>query len=196
MERDVIGIAKEGTRCLYYTWIILNKSGRKRNGEGVTQGKCENARSLVRLRYLIWMRKLLVCLWGPHKIWHLCLMRFLLQTSSNGGNTFYDHIAALSHQTFNSLAASIPDSISGRKVLAALIMRQGEEDEGMVISLGTGRMMIVMIFVMVRMIYDNENVCDSDIYNHEDDDNNDGINLLKPPPPKKKKKKKKIIVLV
>ena len=51
MERDVIGIAKEGTRCLYYTLIILNKSGRKRNGEGVAQGNCENARSLVRLRY-------------------------------------------------------------------------------------------------------------------------------------------------
>ncbi|XP_030849188.1 double-stranded RNA-specific adenosine deaminase-like [Strongylocentrotus purpuratus] len=62
----------------------------------------------------------------------------IVHTSSNGETTFYDRIAALSHQTFNSLAASIPDSISGRKVLAALIMKQGEDDEGMVISLGTG----------------------------------------------------------
>ena len=27
MKRNVIGTAKEGTRCLYYTWIVLNKSG-------------------------------------------------------------------------------------------------------------------------------------------------------------------------
>ena len=52
MERDVIGIAKEGTRCLYYMWLVLNKSGRKRNGEGVTQGECENTRSLVGLWYI------------------------------------------------------------------------------------------------------------------------------------------------
>ena len=51
----------------------------------------------------------------------------------------------------------------------------------MVISLGTGRMMIV------NDICDGENdVCDSDIYNHEDDDNNDGINLLKAPQKRKK----------
>ncbi|XP_041467105.1 double-stranded RNA-specific adenosine deaminase-like [Lytechinus variegatus] len=62
----------------------------------------------------------------------------VVSTSSNGETTFFDRIAALSHQTFNSLAASIPDSISGRKVLAALIMKRGEEDEGTVISLGTG----------------------------------------------------------
>ncbi|XP_071480200.1 uncharacterized protein [Diadema antillarum] len=62
----------------------------------------------------------------------------VVSTSPNSGTTFYDRIAALSHQTFNSLAAGIPDSISGRKVLAALILKQGEEDEGTVISLGTG----------------------------------------------------------
>ena len=51
MKRDVIGTAKEETRCVYSTWIVLNKLGRKQNGEGVIQGKCENAWSLVMLWY-------------------------------------------------------------------------------------------------------------------------------------------------
>ena len=59
--------------------------------------------------------------------------------SSGGSTTFYDHMAGLSHQAFNSIAASIPDNISGRKVLAALIMKTGEADKGRVISLGTGK---------------------------------------------------------
>ena len=32
---NVIGTAKEGTCWLYCTWVILNKSGRKINWEGV-----------------------------------------------------------------------------------------------------------------------------------------------------------------
>ncbi|XP_071795376.1 uncharacterized protein [Asterias amurensis] len=61
-----------------------------------------------------------------------------LEASSGGSTTFYDHMAGLSHQAFNSIAANIPDNISGRKVLAALIMKTGEADKGRVISLGTG----------------------------------------------------------
>ena len=41
---NVIGTAKERIPCFYCTWVILNKWGRKRNGEGVIQGRCENAR--------------------------------------------------------------------------------------------------------------------------------------------------------
>ncbi len=52
--------------------------------------------------------------------------------------TFFDKIAAMSHQAFNALAATIPESMSGRKVLAALIMKTSPGDEGSVISLGTG----------------------------------------------------------
>ena len=52
--------------------------------------------------------------------------------------TFFDKIAAMSHQAFNALAATIPESMSGRKVLAALIMKTTPSDEGAVISLGTG----------------------------------------------------------
>ena len=62
-----------------------------------------------------------------------------------------DEIAALAHKTFNSLALQITEFISGRKVLAAMIMKwapaDGEEakewmrDE--VVSLGTGNRCIV-----------------------------------------------------
>ena len=53
--------------------------------------------------------------------------------------TFFDKIAAMSHHAFNTLAATIPESMSGRKVLAAMIMKTSPTDEGSVISLGTGR---------------------------------------------------------
>ncbi|XP_022099466.1 double-stranded RNA-specific editase 1-like isoform X2 [Acanthaster planci] len=61
-----------------------------------------------------------------------------LEMTPGNGTTFYDRIAGLSHQAFNAIAAGIPDNISGRKVLAALVMKRGEADEGTVISLGTG----------------------------------------------------------
>ncbi len=53
--------------------------------------------------------------------------------------THFDRIAALSHQAFNALAATVPESMSGRKVLAAMIIKRSATDEGTVISLGTGR---------------------------------------------------------
>ena len=56
--------------------------------------------------------------------------------------TFFDKIAAMSHQAFNALAATIPESMSGRKVLAAMIMKTSPSDEGSVISLGTGTCMV------------------------------------------------------
>ena len=41
-----------------------------------------------------------------------------------------DEIAALAHKTFNSLALQITEFISGRKVLAAIIMKREPTDGG------------------------------------------------------------------
>ncbi|XP_070200376.1 double-stranded RNA-specific adenosine deaminase-like [Littorina saxatilis] len=52
--------------------------------------------------------------------------------------THFDKVAALTHQTFNSLIASIPENLAGRKVIAGLVMQRGVDDVGVVISIGTG----------------------------------------------------------
>ncbi|KAM6234409.1 double-stranded RNA-specific adenosine deaminase isoform 2-T2 [Porphyrio hochstetteri] len=54
------------------------------------------------------------------------------------GSTLHDQMAMLSHQRFNSLTARIQHSLLGRKILAAIIMRKGNEDLGVVVSIGTG----------------------------------------------------------
>ncbi|XP_075048875.1 double-stranded RNA-specific adenosine deaminase isoform X2 [Mixophyes fleayi] len=54
------------------------------------------------------------------------------------GSTFHDQIAMLSHQKFNSLTARIQNSLLGRKILAAIIMRRNSTDLGSVVSIGTG----------------------------------------------------------
>uniref|UniRef100_A0A8D0L2F0 Adenosine deaminase RNA specific n=1 Tax=Sphenodon punctatus TaxID=8508 RepID=A0A8D0L2F0_SPHPU len=54
------------------------------------------------------------------------------------GSTLHDQIAMLSHQRFNTLTARIQHSLLGRKILAAIIMRRGEEGLGVVVSIGTG----------------------------------------------------------
>ncbi|XP_019353273.1 double-stranded RNA-specific adenosine deaminase isoform X2 [Alligator mississippiensis] len=54
------------------------------------------------------------------------------------GSTLHDQIAMLSHQRFNALTARIQHSLLGRKILAAIIMRRGGEDLGVVVSIGTG----------------------------------------------------------
>ncbi len=53
--------------------------------------------------------------------------------------THFDKMAALAHRHFNQLAAMVSDSISGRKVLAAMVMKSSSVSEGIVISLGTGK---------------------------------------------------------
>ncbi|KAJ8049439.1 Double-stranded RNA-specific adenosine deaminase [Holothuria leucospilota] len=55
-----------------------------------------------------------------------------------GGNSFYDQIASLSHQAFNNLVVNIPECFSGKKVIAALILKMDQSDGGRVIALGTG----------------------------------------------------------
>ncbi|XP_063802914.1 double-stranded RNA-specific adenosine deaminase [Pseudophryne corroboree] len=54
------------------------------------------------------------------------------------GSTFHDQIAMLSHQKFNSLTARIQSSLLGRKILAAIIMKQNGTELGKVVSIGTG----------------------------------------------------------
>lgn len=51
----------------------------------------------------------------------------------------FDMIAALSHKTFNERVLQVPEYMGGRKVLAALVMKNGISDtRGTVICLGTG----------------------------------------------------------
>ncbi|XP_060066776.1 double-stranded RNA-specific adenosine deaminase-like [Ylistrum balloti] len=52
--------------------------------------------------------------------------------------THFDRVAALTHQHFNSLVATIADNFAGRKVIAGLVMKTSEADLGTVISIGTG----------------------------------------------------------
>ncbi|XP_066464878.1 double-stranded RNA-specific adenosine deaminase [Eleutherodactylus coqui] len=54
------------------------------------------------------------------------------------GSTFHDQIAMLSHHKFNSMTARIQNSLLGRKILAAIIMKRNSEDLGTVVSIGTG----------------------------------------------------------
>ncbi|NXH10455.1 DSRAD deaminase, partial [Bucco capensis] len=54
------------------------------------------------------------------------------------GSTLQDQVAMLSHQCFNSLTAAIQHSLLGRKILAAIIMRRGAQELGVVVSMGTG----------------------------------------------------------
>ncbi|NXK50910.1 DSRAD deaminase, partial [Chauna torquata] len=54
------------------------------------------------------------------------------------GSTLHDQMAMLSHQRFNALTARIQHSLLGRKILAAIIMRKGNKDLGVVVSIGTG----------------------------------------------------------
>lgn len=53
--------------------------------------------------------------------------------------THFDKMAALSHQTFNSLIAELNQSVPGRKVLAAIIVKQSDDDLGTVVSIGSGK---------------------------------------------------------
>ncbi|XP_069796642.1 double-stranded RNA-specific adenosine deaminase [Narcine bancroftii] len=54
------------------------------------------------------------------------------------GGTLHDQIAMLSHQCFNNLTTRIQHNLLGRKILAAIIMKKGDNDLGTTVSLGTG----------------------------------------------------------
>ena len=59
--------------------------------------------------------------------------------------THFDRVAASAHQMFNTLAATVVESMVGRKVMAAFVMTVGDEtpDAGRVISLATGNCYLV-----------------------------------------------------
>lgn len=67
----------------------------------------------------------------------LCLQLVSLDANA----TQSDKIAALAHQHFNALAATIVESMVGRKVMAAIVMIDNSRgsDEGRVVSIGTGK---------------------------------------------------------
>jgi len=54
--------------------------------------------------------------------------------------THFDKIAAAAHQKFNTLAATVVESMVGRKVMAAIVMTSDQisVDSGCVVSLATG----------------------------------------------------------
>ncbi|XP_063400558.1 double-stranded RNA-specific adenosine deaminase-like isoform X3 [Mytilus trossulus] len=52
--------------------------------------------------------------------------------------THFDKIAALTHQKFNALVASISENLAGRKVVAGIVMKMSEADMGTVIAIGSG----------------------------------------------------------
>ena len=60
--------------------------------------------------------------------------------------THFDKIAAAAHQKFNTLAATVMESMVGRKVMAAIVMTSDQIsiDSGCVISLATGQCYLVI----------------------------------------------------
>nr|QOJ54019.1 double-stranded RNA adenosine deaminase [Perionyx excavatus] len=64
--------------------------------------------------------------------------------------TFFDKIASLAHQKFNGLAATVVESMVGKKVLAALVMKTSPDDVGRVISLGLGNRCITGTFMSLE----------------------------------------------
>lgn len=50
----------------------------------------------------------------------------------------FDIIAALSHREFSQKVLEVPEYVGGRKVLAALVMKNGASDRGTVVCFGTG----------------------------------------------------------
>ncbi|EEC14773.1 adenosine deaminase acting on RNA (adar)-1, putative, partial [Ixodes scapularis] len=50
----------------------------------------------------------------------------------------FDIIAALSHREFSQKVLEVPEYVGGRKVLAALVMKNGATDRGTVVCFGTG----------------------------------------------------------
>ena len=69
--------------------------------------------------------------------------------------TLFDKVAALSHEAYNKLLGTVNESMAGRKVLAAMVMKTGPHDDGTVISLGTGGQNY-FIFWMLRLKFNHK----------------------------------------
>ena len=67
-----------------------------------------------------------------------CLRQAEVLSSRGLQPSFYDSIATLAHDKFVQLLATLPELLSGKKVLAAMIMKTSADDAGCVVSLGTG----------------------------------------------------------
>ncbi|XP_066921097.1 double-stranded RNA-specific adenosine deaminase-like [Clytia hemisphaerica] len=52
--------------------------------------------------------------------------------------THFDKMAALSHRTFIEKSNMVQEKFAGRKVIACMIMKRAESDEGVVVALGAG----------------------------------------------------------
>ncbi|XP_013411771.1 double-stranded RNA-specific adenosine deaminase [Lingula anatina] len=79
----------------------------------------------------------------------------IVQQLTSTSSTHFDKIAALSHQAFNLIAATVTENMSGKKVLAALVMKKDPTDTGTVVSLGTGNRCITG--PMLSMVGDTVN---------------------------------------
>lgn len=68
-------------------------------------------------------------------------MRYFKLVILDENATQFDKIAAAAHQKFNTLAATVMESMVGRKVMAAIVMtsKQINIDNACVVSLATGQ---------------------------------------------------------
>ena len=70
---------------------------------------------------------------------YCCALLQLELVSERGlAATCYDHVAGLAHAKFMELLGTVPDLLTGKKVMAAMVMRTSDDDVGRVVSLGTG----------------------------------------------------------
>ena len=69
--------------------------------------------------------------------------------------TQFDKIAAAAHQKFNVLAATVVESMVGRKVMAAIVMTSDQIsiDSGCVVSLATGQCQSVVDVVQAYNVF-------------------------------------------
>ena len=69
--------------------------------------------------------------------------------------SFYDSIASLAHDKFVELLSTLPELLSGKKVLAAMIMKTSPADVGQVVSLGTGLCLVITNYMYLDSIFDS-----------------------------------------
>ena len=66
--------------------------------------------------------------------------------------THFDKMAALTHRGFTALVSQIRnESFAGRKVIAGLVMKRSETNTGILVSLGTGELIIVKLSILYRL---------------------------------------------
>ncbi|ELT91961.1 hypothetical protein CAPTEDRAFT_183692 [Capitella teleta] len=71
-------------------------------------------------------------------------------SSLSADSSHFDRIAALAHQEFNRVAVTVQESMGGRKILAALILKENADDNGKVICIGTGNRCITGTYMSLE----------------------------------------------